>query len=324
MNKIINIRKSGEDFLFTFKNFEKIFKKYLISDENNSVCESFAEASKDFIVKLRKEINFSLYENLDKEQSFIEVDNEGRTRIFIAHKKTPEGLNSKGIGIFISDEIYIDWFGKTHSHYVVIGNYLFFDRNLKEEEKWDCSEINDAVFDLKNTLDFPTKIIEITWRDKVIASGVWDKKRREFNMVRNVKPILFLQRILPFLIRKQEKIFYIDWKKKKENIQILSCEEVIEKMENFLQDSIGRKKLADWAKGVSTKYEQEKLVYEKPELDDLIFALTLAGGGIESLSKIQKSKSEKSQMIGVLLEEYDDNLSKDDVEKIIKWIRSEI
>ena len=135
---------------------------------------------------------------------------------------------------------------------------------------------------------------------------------------------MFLQRILPFLIRKQEKIFYIDWKKKKENIQILSCEEVIEKMENFLQDSIGRKELADWAKGVSNKYEQEKLVYEKPELDDLIFALTLAGGGIESLSKIQKSKSEKSQMIGVLLEEYDDNLSKDDVEKIIKWIRSEI
>jgi len=208
------------NFLYQLKNFEKLFAKNLRSTNKNSVDEFFVEIAKEFISKLRKEIDFSQYKNLDTEMSFIEVDEEGQTRIWLAHKNKLESLYSNGIEIMISNEIYIDWFGQTHSHYAIVGNYLFFDRNLKDEGKWEYSEIGDAVKDLKDSLSFSTKIIDITWNGKSVAGGIWDRKRKEFGLVREIRPILFLQRLLIFWVKKKEKVFYIDWGFKNKKVKI--------------------------------------------------------------------------------------------------------
>ncbi len=120
-------------------------------------------------------------------------------------------------------------------------------------------------------IDFPSKILRITWRNKVIATGIGDRKKNDFTMTRFFKPIILLQRIFLFWVKKKGKV-----------------------------------------------------VYEKPKFDDVIFALSCANGDMHALTKLQKSKSENKQKIGVLLEEYAENLSKDELKRIIAWIRFDV
>ncbi len=194
---------SEDNFFHQLKNFSKLFARNLTPTPQNSVEIIFATNSINFIQALKNNINFEKYKNLDIEMSFIEVDEEGQTRIFLAHKNKLLELNMNGIEIFISEEIYIDWFGQTHSRH-----------DIQTDR-----ELNKAIKIIKDNLDFPSKIINISWRGQNLAGGIWRKERRDFDMVKYFRPLIFVKKI--FLRGKNKtKIFYVDWKPADNNKQI--------------------------------------------------------------------------------------------------------
>lgn len=323
----ISIIEDAGDFANQLDNFEKIFEKNLISTEENSVEIFFVEIAKEFIRKLRKNNDFKNYENLDLDDSFIEVDSEGQTRIFLKHKENLK-TNLNGIEIYISYEISVDFFGETHSHWAVVGNKFYFDEKWKDdervdvskEEKWEYSEIDDAVSELN--LYYPTKILKISWNEHSIASGVWDKKINRFHIIKYIRPIIFLKRLFMPWIKKEQEAIYIDWKPKVENQRTITKKEILEKLRDFLEHKISRKELVVWAKNIDDLYEKQKIKFEYYELDSTIYAMMEAEAGIDRLVKKIKRAKNKSLEKGVLIsfEEEDYDLPKNGVENMIKWL----
>ncbi len=313
-----------DNFIYQIKNFEKIFAKNIISTSDNSAEPFFAKAAKEFIEKLREEIDFSEYKNLDIVKSFIEVDEEGQTRIYLQHEEDLPLLPANGIEIFIANEIYISWFALTHSHYYIGDDFSHFSKKDNNEVKWDYSEIDEAIRDIKDSLDFPTKMIEISWGKKRIASGFWSRKTKEFRLVRWVRPIVFLQKLFFFWMRKkEEKVFYVDWKKEIKNAKKVTKDDILQKLENFLKGKISRKELAEWARHIKKLYQEHKLIYDAPQLEDAIYAISFADANINNLAKQQKKALKNSLAEGILIsfEEYSDALSEKEIEKMINWLK---
>ncbi len=186
------------NFIDNLNNFETIFHKNLTESNYNSVDAIFAKNSLAFIKKLRDSIDFSKYSKFDKNNSTIEVDDEGATHIILKHKGNlaKELLNS--IEIFIDEEITIEWHGITHNH------FFLGDKDLESEE-------DEAIRSLKDILDHGSKLKIIYVTNKVIASGIWDEKYQDFSMVYGVRPILYLISLIS-ASKKREEIFFVDWR----------------------------------------------------------------------------------------------------------------
>jgi len=145
----------------------------------------------------RKKVNFEDLENFDPENSFIEVSDEGQTRIYLHHKKDL-GLQLNGIEIFITDEITIEFFYENHRHFAVVGNNSYFvdsKKVNKNEEKWDYSEIDDAVNLLSDSLHSTIKLVRVTWNSHVIKSGFLGVSEKGLSFAKFFRPIVFIQRI---------------------------------------------------------------------------------------------------------------------------------
>ncbi len=322
MKNIENIRKEGEDFLFALKNFETLFAKRLAPTEQNSVDEFFSTVSKDFVKTLREKIDFSAYKHFDKEMSFIEVDDEGQTRIFLAHKETLPFLNNNGIEIFIGKEININWFAEFHHHYTVIRNDSSADAIA--EEKYEYSEIGQAVKDIKSTLDFPFKIVRTSWEGKTLRISAGNLASNDYLGAHLVRPIVFLKQLLFFWKSKETEVFYVDFGLEKEFEKIVSKKDILEKLELFVESKISRKELADWARDVIEDYRLLKTRFEFPDFDDVFVALSLADEADinKTHRKIGKTKSAKAKELKILFGEYGENFSKEEARAIMRRIKN--
>ena len=209
-----DLKKEGETFNYALNNFENIFAENLTPTKENSVDIFFVEIVKEFVGKLRKEVDFEKLENLDNEASFIEVTDDGLARIYLPHKKDL-GLQLNGIEIFITDKITIDFFYEAHEHFVVSGNKKYFidskKVNKEEKEKWKYSEIDEAVRVLKNSLNGITKISRVTWKGHLLSSGILDEREKKISTTHLFRPIIFIKRLFQPWIQKKEEIISVKW-----------------------------------------------------------------------------------------------------------------
>ncbi len=319
-NLVENIKKENEDFIFALNNFEHIFASHLFSSEENSVDEFFAEVSLDFVKLLRKEINFKKLQNFDKENSVIEVDDEGQCRIELAHKEKLEYLPQNFIEIFIGGgEIMIDLFGITHIHFAVAGNNLYFDKSKKDEDKYEFSEIDWAVESLREAMEFPTKISLTACRGKKVSGTFYNRVDKKTYPVHFLN---FCQRLKCLFGGKKEEVFYIDWQPQFAYEKVLSKTEILQKLTDFLENKISRQKLADCAVDIFNAYDEHRINYEHPDFDELVYALTFADAGINEVLDNQKVvHSEMAKRIFSIFEEKSENLSKEEVKKMVNWLK---
>lgn len=210
-----------EGFTYQLRNFETLFAERLVSTEENSVDEFFAEIAKEFIQELQ-DFDFQKYRQLDDELSFIDVDEEGQTRVMLAHKNTPRKKLSKwhiqGVEIELGGIPIINWFGVTNSSFAVVGNHAYFSHGRfpgggrsEEEEKWDYSEIESVARAVKDNLENGTRIKHVSWKGRVRYSGVWSYEHQEFQMFPRSRLMLKLKQLLSRKHQAVEEVVSIDW-----------------------------------------------------------------------------------------------------------------
>lgn len=301
-------------FIDQLKKFDIFFSEKLKSTEDNSVDEFFVNIAQEFISKINIQVDFEKCKNLDFEQSFIEVGDEGETRIFFKYKKEL-ATYFNGIEIFIDHEVSIDFFGETHQHFAVVGNHT------TGENKWEYSEIDDAVKILTSTFHFPVKILLVTWKQYTLSSGVWNYKHHRYEVVRFIPILYFLKRFFQPWIKKKTKLICVDWEYDIENQKVLTKDEVLKKLEQFILNEISYSELCDWAGEINQKSKDRVLRYEDCEIEDCIVALILSESDMPSRYINREICSELGIKVLIVLEEWKYNLTQTEMKNMIAMLK---
>lgn len=209
-------------FLDDLRNFETAFAQNLTSTDENFVKPFYAEVSEEFVGKLAG-LDWEAYRGVDLEESLVDVDSEGVTRIVIAHCHMSQERESKwfrrGIEIIIADEITIDFFAVFQTCFAVVGVPTYFhlieggttEREDEDEPKWEYSEIDEAIQKLSDNFENGTRIKRISWREEIISQGIWEHDTQEYWMVPLFQPRLRLK--MAFAREEpREEILSLDWK----------------------------------------------------------------------------------------------------------------